>query len=52
MPDRREENADKVLLELTVEGTTEAVMAAVRIVGESLPRQATITIEESTDNAP
>ena len=50
MPERREESADKVLLELTVEGTTEAVMAAVRIVGESLPRQATITVEESTDD--
>jgi hypothetical protein len=50
MPERRDESADKVLLELTVEGTAEAVMAAVRIVGESLPSEATILIEESTDD--
>jgi hypothetical protein len=37
---------------LTVAGTAEAIIAAVRLVGESLPRQATITIVQSMNNGP
>jgi hypothetical protein len=50
--ERRDEGDDKVLMALTVEGTAEAIIAAVRLVGESLPRQATITIVQSMNNGP
>jgi hypothetical protein len=52
VPERGDEHDDKVLLAFTVEGTAEAVMAAVRLVGESLPRRATITIDQATNNGP
>jgi hypothetical protein len=39
-------------LAFTVEGTATAVMAAVRLVGESLPPTATMTIEQATNNGP
>jgi hypothetical protein len=51
-PERRDKVADKVVLGITVEGTAKAVTAAVRLVGESLPPSATMTIEQATNNEP
>jgi hypothetical protein len=51
-PERRDKAADKVVLAFTVEGTAKAVMAAVRIVGDSLPPTATMTIEQATQHGP
>lgn len=51
-PERRDKGADKVVLAFTVEGTATAVMAAVRLVGESLPPTATMTIEQASNNGP
>ena len=52
VPERRDTGTDKVLVAITVEATAEAVMAAVRLVGESLPPEVTITIEQATKNGP
>jgi hypothetical protein len=52
VPERSNDAADKVLLALTVEGTADAVMAAVTLIGQTLPPQATITIEQATNNGP
>jgi hypothetical protein len=51
-PERRDKAADKVVLAFTVEGTAKAVMAAVRIVGDSLPPTATMSIEQATQHGP
>ena len=51
-PERRDKGADKVVLAFTVEGTANAVMAAVRLIGESLPPTATMTIEPAPNNGP
>jgi hypothetical protein len=51
-PERRDKGADKVVLAFTVEGTAKAVMAAVRLVRESLPPTATMTIEPAPNNGP
>jgi hypothetical protein len=51
-PERRDQGADKVVLAFTVEGTANAVMAAVRLVGESLPPTATMTIEQAPSTGP
>jgi hypothetical protein len=51
-PERRDKGADKVVLAFTVEGTGNAVMAAVKLVGESLPPAATMTIEQEPNNGP
>jgi hypothetical protein len=51
-PERRDKGADKVVLAFTVEGTAKAVMAAVRLIGESLPPTATMTIEPAPNNEP
>ena len=51
-PERRESGADKVVLAFTAEGTAKAVMAAVKLVGDSLPPTATMTIEQATRNGP
>lgn len=52
VPERRDKGTDNVLVAITVEATAEAVMAAVRLVGESLPPEVTITIEQATKNGP
>jgi hypothetical protein len=51
-PERRDKAADKVVLAFAVEGTAKAVMAAVRIVGDSLPPTATMTIEQAPQHGP
>jgi hypothetical protein len=51
-PERRDKGADTVVLAFTVEGTAKAVMAAVRLVGESLPPTATMTIEQASSDGP
>jgi hypothetical protein len=51
-PERHDKVGDKVVLVFTVEGTAKAVMAAVRLVGESLPPTATMTVEQATNNGP
>jgi hypothetical protein len=51
-PERRDKAADKVVLAFTVEGRAKAVKAAVRIVGDSLPPTATMSIEQATQHGP
>ena len=51
-PEPRDKGVDEVVLAFTVEGTANAVAAAVRLVGESLPPTATMTIEQATTNGP
>ncbi len=46
-----DESVDTVLLVLTVEGTPEAVMAAVRSVGAGLPAEARITLEDPVEGS-
>jgi hypothetical protein len=45
-PERRDDPVGTVVLGLTVEGTTEAVGDAVRLVRDGLPPEATIDVEE------
>jgi hypothetical protein len=51
-PERCSEGGDKVVLAVTVEGSAKAVMAAVRLIRESLPPTAAMTIEQPTNSEP
>ncbi|MDQ4132255.1 MAG: hypothetical protein M3179_03400 [Actinomycetota bacterium] len=48
-PERLGGSGQTVLLALTVEGTTEAVLAAVRAIGEGLPAGVSITVEDAVE---
>jgi hypothetical protein len=45
-PERRDDPAGTVVLGLTVEGTTDAVTDAIRLIQDGLPPEATIEVDE------
>ena len=48
-PEHRDESMAMVRLAVTVEGTTEAVMAAVGSIQAGLPADASLTVEDAND---